>query len=325
MSSREVCRRMRLGTAHCREWAWIIPFIVASPALAQTGFAAAGKPCQQTVRHVAHSCQDEAKSDYFLALGKCDNLADGGARAACRDQAAADRQDALATCAESADARDDVCDRLGGGPYDPVIDPSNFVSQIDNRYFPLVPGTTFIYEGPTADGLEHEEFVVTHDTREILGVTCVDVHDLVYVAGDLVEDTHDYHAQDEAGNVWYFGEVSVQLEDGLVVGTEGSWIAGVDGAKPGIVMEAVSHVSDFYRQEFALANAEDLAEVVSLHETVTVPYGGPFHDCIKTRETTPLDLEDVSFKFYCPGIGEVKTEDAPPGDEHLVLIDVQVN
>ena len=90
-------------------------------------------------------------------------------------------------------------------------------------------------------------------------------------------------------------------------------------------MEAVNHVGDFYRQEFALKDAEDLAEVVSLHETVTVPYGGPFHDCIKTRETTPLDVEDVSFKFDRPGVGGVKTEDVPPGDEHLVLIDVQAN
>ena len=130
MLSRKVVRRMRLRTAHCRNWLGILPFILASPALAQTGFAGAGKPCQQSVRHAAHSCQDEAKSDYFLALGKCDNLANGAARAACRDQAAADRQDALATCAEAEDARDDVCDRLGGGPYDPVIDPSNFVSQI---------------------------------------------------------------------------------------------------------------------------------------------------------------------------------------------------
>jgi len=93
MSSIEVFRRLRPRNARCREWARILPFLVASPALAQTGLARAGNACQQTVRHVAHACQDEAKSDYFLALAKCDNLADGGARAACRDQAAADRKE----------------------------------------------------------------------------------------------------------------------------------------------------------------------------------------------------------------------------------------
>jgi hypothetical protein len=294
------------------------------PARAQVEIAHGANLCQQTVRHVARSCKEEAESDYLLALANCDNLSDKGARAACRDTAAADRKDAIDTCGEQEDARDDVCDRLGGGPYDPVIDPKNFVNEIDNPYFPLVPGTTFIYEGPTADGLEHEEFAVTHETRTILGVECVVVHDQVFVAGELIEDTHDYFAQDAAGNVWYFGENSAEVEDGLVVSLEGSWLGGVDGAKPGITMEAVNRVGDFYRQEFALANAEDLAEVVSLHETVTVPYG-TFHDCLKTRETTPLDVEDISFKFYCPGIGEVKTADLPPGDENLELVDIVTN
>jgi hypothetical protein len=299
---------------------WILAFL-ASPALAESTFKPSSNACQQSVQHVAHSCRQAAESDYQLALANCDNLSDKGGRATCRDQAAADRKDALATCAEQADARDDVCDRLGGAPYDPAIDPANFTDEIDNPYFPLVPGTTFVYEGPTADGLEHEEFAVTHETRKILGVTCVDVHDQVFIDGELTEDTHDYFAQDQDGNVWYFGENSAEVEDGLVVSLEGSWLAGVDGAKPGIVMEAVNRVGDFYRQEFALANAEDLAEVVALHETVTVPYG-TFHDCLETRETTPLDVEDVSFKFYCPGVGEVKTADLPPGDENLELIDV---
>src|SRR6185369_9184112 len=117
---------------------------------------------------------------------------------------------------------------------------------------PLVPGTTFVYEGQTADGFGHDEFAVTHNTKVILGVTCVEVHDVATLDGDVVEDTLDWFAQDNAGNVWYFGENSKQLEDGLVVGVEGSWTAGIDGAKPGIVMEAAPAVGDVYRQEFSV-------------------------------------------------------------------------
>ena len=92
---------------------------------------------------------------------------------ACQQQASADRKDALQTCNDQYDARQAVCQRLGGAPYDPPIEPANFVAKIDNPYFPLTPGTMFIYEGQTAQGLEHEEFFVTYNTRMILGVTCI--------------------------------------------------------------------------------------------------------------------------------------------------------
>jgi hypothetical protein len=110
------------------------------------------------------------------------------------------------------------------------------------------------------------------------------------------------------------------LADGLIVGVEGTWTAGVDGAKPGIIMEAHNVVGDFYRQEFSLDTAEDLAEVQSLTESVKVPYGS-FKNCLKTLETTPLNLSDVSNKLYCPGIGEVLTQDLPDG-ERLELVKI---
>src|SRR5262249_27205766 len=152
---------------------------------------------------------------------------------------------------------DVACSRLGTAAYDPAIAPANFVAGIDNQFFPLVPGTTFVYEGQTPDGLEHDEFAVTHNTRVILGVTCIEVHDTVTTDGVLTEDTLDWFAQDTDGNVWYFGENTHELEDGLISTIDGTFMAGVDGAKPGIVMEAHPAIGDFYRQEFALANAED--------------------------------------------------------------------
>ncbi|PYK07833.1 MAG: hypothetical protein DME61_11810, partial [Verrucomicrobia bacterium] len=247
-------------------------------ALLVSGLAFNGKAqqtdfCRRTAQDALASCRDAAQSDYSLALGKCDNLADPAARAQCQNQASADLTDARQTCQEQNDARLAACGRLGGAPYDPVIDPSNFVARIDNPYFPLTPGTTFISEGQTADGFEHDEFAVTHNTRVILGVTCVEVNDTVTTDGELTEDTLDWFAQDRDGNVWYFGENTHELEDGLITTIDGTFMAGVNGDKPGIVMKAHPAIGDFYRQEFSLANAEDFADTLSLTESVTVPAG----------------------------------------------------
>ena len=280
----------------------------------------ATEACRQTAGDVLASCRAGADSDYQLALGKCENLADPAQRAACQSQASADRQDARQTCQAQNDARLAACQQLGGAPYDPVIDPSNFVSQIDNPYFPLTPGTTFIYEGQTVDGFEHDEFAVTHNTRVILGVTCIEVHDTVTLDGELSEDTLDWFAQDTEGNVWYFGENTHELEDGLITTIDGTFMAGVNGDKPGIVMKAHPAIGDFYRQEFSLNNAEDFADTLSLTETVTVPVG-TFHNCLKSQETTPLETDLLEDKFYAPGVGNVLTVDATTGDrEELVQI-----
>src|SRR2546426_12140161 len=168
------------------------------------------------------------------------------------------------------DARQSVCGRPGPATFEPTISASNFVATIDNPFMPLPPGTHFVYVGDTGNGIESNVVSVTHNTKVILGVTCIEVHDVVFTDGVLPEDTRDWFAQDTAGNVWYFGENSQELEGGLPVSLEGSWTAGVDGAKPGIVMKANPMVRDFYRQAFSLGTAEDVAEVVSLTNSVTV-------------------------------------------------------
>ena len=277
--------------------------------------------CRRTAQGVLTSCEAAAQSDYWLALGKCENLTDPAARQACQNQAVADRRDATQTCEEQEGARLAACDRLGEGRYDPVIDPSNFVARVDNPYFPLRPGTTFIYEGQTEEGLEHDEFAVTHNTREILGVTCVEVHDTVTLDGELAEDTLDWFAQDRDGNVWYFGENTHELEDGLITTIEGTWMAGVNGDKPGIVMKAHPAIGDFYRQEFSLGNAEDFAGTFSLTETVTVP-AGTFNHCLKSQETTPLETDLLEYKFYAPNVGNVLEVDARTGDR-VELVEIR--
>jgi hypothetical protein len=147
--------------------------------------------------------------------------------------------------------------------YAPTIRPADFSTMIDNPYFPLVPGTRTIYEGMTADGLERNVVEVTRDTKVVMGVTTQVVHDVVSVDGKPEEETWDWYAQDTEGNVWYFGEDTRKL-GGPAVDTSGSFEAGVDGAFPGIVMEAHPVVGDQYRQEYAKGEAEDTGEVLDL-------------------------------------------------------------
>jgi len=274
--------------------------------------------CGMTSNLALRSCVNGARSDNAVALGKCANITDAAANKACRRQAAADVKDAVQSCQDQDDVRDKACERFGPAAYDPVINPANFVATIDNPYFPLVPGTTFIYEGQTAQGLEHDEFFVTHNTRVILGVTCTEVHDTVRVNGQLTEDTLDWFAQDVAGNVWYFGENTHELVDGLISTIDGTFMGGVDGAKPGIIMEAAPAIGDFYRQEFDLNNAEDFAEVVSLTESVTVPTGS-YSNCLKTKETTPLEPDLLESKFYAPHVGNILTIDETTGERSELI------
>ena len=192
---------------------------------------------------------------------------------------------------------------------------------IDNPWLPLLPGTTRIYEKETDEGLERIEFIVTSQTKQILGVECTVVHDIVTLDGVVIEDTFDWLAQDQDGNVWYFGELSFDYEDGEFVGSSGSWLAGEDSAKPGIVMFAAPQVGDTYRQEFAIAEAEDAASIASLGESVCVPYGS-FTNCLRTEEFTPISPEVLEYKYYAQGVGLVLEVD-PESGERTELIAIE--
>jgi Ca2+-binding RTX toxin-like protein len=185
------------------------------------------------------------------------------------------------------------------------IDPRDFTTKIDNPYFPLTPGTVHIYEGDTPDGPERVEFAVSRNTVTIMGVACVEVVDSVYVDGELVERTRDWFAQDDDGNVWYFGEASRDYENGQVVSTEGSWKAGVDGALPGIIMLADPEEGDRYAQESAPGIAEDEAIVLTDEIDLAVAYG-EFSDVLKTKDFTPLEPGKYEFKYYAEGIGQIR-------------------
>jgi hypothetical protein len=204
--------------------------------------------------------------------------------------------------------------------YEPEFDPADFVAVIDNPYLPWTPGTTLVYEG----GGERVEVTVTDESREIMGIAATVIHDQVFVDGELVEDTFDWYAQDAAGNVWYLGEETEEYGGGEVVSTEGSWEAGVDGAQPGIAMLANPQVGDAYRQEFYEGEAEDVAKVFALAESVEVPQGS-YDDVLVTEDWTPLDPDIVEHKFYAPGVGVVREELVEGGDEVLELIEVRTD
>lgn len=205
--------------------------------------------------------------------------------------------------------------------YNPAIDPANFSTTINNAFYPLVPGTRYTFVD--SDG-NIGQTLVTEDTKTILGVTCVVVHDYATdPEGVLLEDTWDYFAQDKAGNVWYFGE-DTKAYSAAAISTQGSWQSGVDCAKPGIVMKPSFQVGDNYRQEYLVGSAEDQATVLALDETVDVPYGTLEH-CLKTKDYTYLDPGNVENKYYCSGLGLVLTVDlvtvGTPPREELVALD----
>ncbi|MFH0983343.1 MAG: hypothetical protein V2A79_17630 [Planctomycetota bacterium] len=202
--------------------------------------------------------------------------------------------------------------------YNPVVSPANFVSTIDSPFFPLTPGTTFVYESDTPEGVERIEVMVTHETKSILGVTCTVVRDTVTLDGELKEDTLDWYAQDRDGAVWYFGEDSRTYENGVEVSTEGSWEAGVDGALPGVIMQANPQVGAPYRQEYYVGVAEDMAQVISLDQPVTVAFGS-FQNCLETKEFTPLEPGVVAYKFYAAGIGHVLSVEGDVREELIAV------
>ena len=200
------------------------------------------------------------------------------------------------------------------------FDPNNFVNRVDNRYYPLTPGTTYTYKGVSKGGEEQNTVEVTHHTKTILGVAATVVHDQVFIAdGSLAEDTFDWFAQDKQGNVWYFGEDTKTYDHGVLVTTAGSWEAGKSGAKAGIIMLGNPRVGDTYKQEDSPGVVEDMGKVVSLSENVTVPTG-TYTNCLETTEWTPIEPGDRSHKFYVPGIGNVLEVASRQGGERVELI-----
>ena len=195
-----------------------------------------------------------------------------------------------------------------------------FVTNITNPYLNFDIGRVFNYESD--DGEETITIEVTGDTKIVMGVTTTVVREKAFKQGQLVEDTFDWFAQDTDGNVWYFGEDSKEIENGAVVSTEGSWEAGVDGAEPGILMLATPQIGMQYRQEYYEGEAEDEAKVLSLSESVDVPFGS-FKQVLETMEWSQLEPGAREHKYYKQGVGLLLEEAHAGGGERVELISIQ--
>jgi hypothetical protein len=289
-----------------------------------TTAGAAGRYCSQTAAALRRACGFEALDDHARATAVCLNLADATERAQCHDDAAEERREALRVCGDQLRGRRDACKSLGEARYDPPFDPATFDSDFTNltnpnRYFPLAIGTLWTLQG----GNELNTIQILNETKLIDGVTCIVARDQVLRNGELVEDTDDWFAMNKDGNVWYCGEEVKDYEsfDGdnpklpELVSIDGSFKAGRDGDKPGIIFQAMPAAGQSYLEEFSLGNAEDVTDVLSASYSFGVdPILDQFvpqalatalcaGDCVVTRNFSLLEPGVFAHKYYALDIG----------------------
>lgn len=285
----------------------------------------AQEACSDTVSLLHEACIDQAEADRGVGRATCLNLRGAQARQDCRDDAAKSHDKAVAECRSQRDWRRASCAAVGEQRYDPKVDPERYDTDYHhltrpNPYFPLEIGKRWEYRG--ADELNTVE--VTNETKLIEGVTCIVLRDLVYLKGRLHEATDDWFAAAKDGTSWYLGEEVKNYESfkgdkprrAELVNVSGSFKHGRDGDKGGVIMPASPAVGQVYREEFSLANAEDLAEVLST--TYAYGGGGPLDefvppalaqhlcaavDCVVTKNYSLLEPGVVTRKYYARGIG----------------------
>jgi hypothetical protein len=213
--------------------------------------------------------------------------------------------------------------RLPQGSEPVKLDPADFTTRIDNRYWPMSPGSRWVFSETDTKGTREKVVVeVTDRTKTIAnGVEARVIRDTVTENGVPVEITDDWYAQDKEGNVWYLGEYVTNYENGKVVDHSGSFEAGVDGAQPGVVMPADPKPGVSYRQEYYEGEAEDRGAVITVgQERVNVPYGFFNKDVLMTRDIVPLEPRVQELKFYAPDVGPLLSihTDSPGGRSELV-------
>jgi hypothetical protein len=206
-----------------------------------------------------------------------------------------------------------------GTSYAPMLNPAHFVTGVDNPYFPLPVGRTLVYTGIKDGQTQTDTVIVTDQTKVILGITATAVSDIATHDATVLEKTLDFYAQDEQGNVWYLGEDTTAFLPNGKTDTSGSFLAGVDGAQPGIIMEGSPKPGDFYWQFHWPGHALDRARVLRTGVPVTVPYRS-FGATLLTQEQSPLEPGIRDWKWSAPGIGYVKEKAHRGSHEQIRLV-----
>ena len=271
------------------------------------GSQSKGGACSNTAITLRQACIADLAVNFGEASAKCLNVTDASARKECYAAARQDQADARDECGSVYNERQTLCSPLGQAAYEPKFGPEfadNFVNPLEiggavlpNQYFPLIPGTQRVFKDSSGTSPQTITVTTTHDTKLIDGITCLVVTDVVTEDGANVEDTKDWFAQDLQGNVWYCGESSQQLSSfngdnpatPELVSIDGSWKAGVNGAKAGIVMAADPRVGQTRRLELSWGDAEDANEILSVNASETTPGAACTNTCLETRDFSPLD------------------------------------
>ena len=305
--------------------------------------------CEKTAEIMVKACRYDVRDDYLTTVANCTNISDWAERRDCYDDAGAVRREEAEYCADVEEARKEACEILGENRYDPdpllapgtiFIDPDDVGTADANPYVSIVEGHTYVLKA----GEDGEEIVVVHvtgDTREILGVDCRVVVDVVVEKAEeegeteyeAVEVTDDWFAQDTLGNVYYCGEVARNFEDGVLRDLDGSFEAGIEFAKSGILMmNAFPGTGIAHRQEYALGEAEDIIQYLDDDAIPTEEEGGDNElfpcaplGCVLTFDFAPIEPESTEFKYYVPGTGFVLAVGMEDGEftgerEELVCI-----
>ena len=323
-------RLITLATLACLA-SW---FVVESTA--QAGHRRGGKPCSATATAMFKACEFDLMDDAAEAEAVCINVVDPEEQATCFDDARDERREAVGECRDQREARRELCGALGQAAYDPGFDPADFDTDFGspthaNPWFPLGIGNRWEYIG----GDETVTVEVLDETKQIEGVTCIVVNDVVEEDGEAIEDTDDWYGLRTDGTVGYFGEISLNFEtfEGddpevlELVDIEGSFKAGREGAKAGTRFPGAPTVGQVYREEWAVGEAEDAAEIVS----TTYGWGGGAGefdasvpqalaellcdgDCVVTRNFSALEPGVLELKYYAPGIGTFLEVDPESGD-----------
>ena len=293
--------------------------------------------CASTASLLWQACDIDIMDDFFEEVATCQN-SDEDELDECIAEAVDQRDETQEECADIYAARQNVCQDLGDEVHEPEFGEAfadNFIDPLDigdgeepNPYFPLLQGNQWIYESTFIDEDDGEEITetitvtVTNKTKLIQGITCLVVNDTVEEDGDLIEDTDDWFAQDKDGNIWYCGEIAKNFElyEGdepeipELVDIEGSWKAGREGAKAGMLLPFEPTEGQVIRTEVLFGDAEDVVEILSVTGTEAAEGGSCDGNCLVTLDYSPLEPGAAENKYYAPGLGLILEVDLESGD-----------